>query len=158
MIIKIRSLQSKKLYNGRLLAFEELHHTATELFRESDTASFADAFCRKYGYRELPYTEGYADYIIDLSEKAVYVTAHTFPKCFDNAKVLFFTEHGSFSSAGETRKVCYLAVCVYEGDRDSFLLHIDEQLKVVADECFESMEDCQKRMDGYCVKWLKNKE
>ena len=109
----------------------------------------------------MPYSEGYADYLIDLDEKRLFVTRHTFPKKLCGASVLYFTENGSFEpvyhAGGEIAdQVYYLAIC--KADDNAYSVYcINEKLEVAADGCLNSFEDCKKFMDGSGVVWHEHK-
>ncbi len=158
----IIGIEGKRL-NGKAITFNELQTAVSAIFKTKNKESFVAEFCARCGYKELPYSEGYADYMIDLEERIVYVTPHTFPKELDGAKVLYYTEKGAFEpiyhAGGEiAHKVFYLAICKYDSDKDYCIFHVDENLKVVADSFFESLEACRKYMNEYNVTWHPHKE
>lgn len=163
MIIRIKYTNENELFVGKALKFHEITKTANEIFEKHDKESFVAEFCARLGYKELPYSEGYADFIINLEERIVYVTPHTFPKELDGAKVLYFTEKGVFdpvyyAGGGTANKVCYLAICTYGKDNDFYIFDINENLEVVADGCFDSLEACRKFMGEYEITWHQHKE
>ena len=160
MIIKIEFSDGNKLLSGKMLSLEELNKTAKPLFGVYYGEVFVCSFCARLGFKDLPYTEGYADYIVDYQRQMIFVTPHTFPRELGGAKVLHFTESGEFApvlSAGGSiaHKVYYLAVCKYENDPDYHLFHLDENLNVVADDCRESLEVCMNLTDA---EWLCHKD
>lgn len=159
MIIGIES----KRFSGKAMTFDELQTAVSAIFKTKNKESFIDEFCTRVGYKKLPYSEGYADYMIDLNSQIVFVTPHTFPKELDGAKVLYYTEKGDFEpiyhAGGEiAHKVFYLAICKYDSDKDYCIFHVDENLKVVADGCLESLEACRKFMNEYSVAYHTHKE
>ena len=161
MFIKIQGADQNKLVKGNALTFAELQTTVDTILADKDSDCFADVFCSKTGYSEMPYSEGYADYLIDLDEKRLFVTRHTFPKKLCGASVLYFTENGSFEpvyhAGGEIAdRVYYLAICK-EDDNAYSVYCINEKLEVAADGCLNSFEDCKKFMDESCVVWHEHK-
>lgn len=163
MIIRITSLNVNMLFVGKTITFDALRTSVTEIFKKHDRESFVPEFCARFGYQELPYSEGYADYMIDLDEQFAFVTTHTFPTELDGAKVLYFTEKGVFDpvynvGGGIAHKVFYLAICKYDDSKFYYLFYLDENLEVVADGCLENIEDCRKYINEYDVEWHKHKE
>lgn len=160
MIIKIESSLGDVRITGNQLTFEQIKKLAVLLFKSEDDEHFIPTFCIGAGYKELPYFDGYEDYIIDLSSHLVFVTPSTFPKELDHAKVLYHTERGVFEPVyyfgGEeiADRVFYLAICKYDNDSSYYIFHIDENLEVVADDCFDTLDACKKCYDA---KWLKHK-
>ena len=158
MIIGIEYFCGNKLLVGKSLTFDELKSAVNEIFEKYDEKSFVSAFCSKYGYKELPYSEGYVAYWIDLDTRSVLVTSYTFPKELDGAKVLYYTDSGTFDpvyyvGGAIAHNVVYLAICKYDNDDDYYIFHCDESLEVVADDCFESIEACKRVMDKYNIEW-----
>ena len=163
MIIGIESVHGDKLLSGKTLTFEAIKSATEEILEKHDEKGFASVFCAKFGYKELPYSEGYAAYFIDLDTHMVSVTKDTFPKALDGAKVLYYTDRDVFEPVyypgGEiAHKVFYLAVCKYESDEAYYVFHCDESLNVVADDCFPSIEDCQRYTEKSSIVWHKQKE
>ena len=163
MIIGIESVRGNKRLVGKAITFDDLKNAANEIFEKENEDSFVLKLCARFGYKELPYSEGFADYMIDLDERIVYVTSHTFPATFDDAKVLYYTDRGVFEPVNYVggaiaHKVLYLAVCQYNDDASFYIFHLDENLEVVADDCFESIETCKTVMERYGVEWHKKKE
>lgn len=163
MIIGIEFYCGDKLLVGKTLTFEELKTAVNEIFEKHDEKGFVAAFCSRYGYKELPYSEGYAAYWIDLDTRCVLVTSYTFPKELDSAKVLYYTDRGTFEpvyyvGGAIAHNVVYLAICKYDNDDSYYVFHCDESLEVVADDCFESKETCKAVMDKYNVEWHEQKE
>ena len=163
MIIGVQSQNSTKLLVGRVFTFEELQILTAKLHAVSDINAFAGAFCAATGCKELSYSEGYADYRIDLDEQIVSVTPHTFPAAVGGANVCFFTEKGTFSpvcSAGgePMHKVYYQAICRYEDDGDFYVLSLDHNLNVVADGCCGDRKACRQYMDESDAVWHTRRE
>ena len=96
MIIGIESVYGDKLLSGKTLSFEVLKSATKAILKKCDEKSFVAEFCARFGYKELPYSEGYAAYFIDLDTHMVFVTSYTFPKELDGAKVLYYTDRGVF--------------------------------------------------------------
>ena len=71
MIIGIMYYGGDKLLVGKTLTLEELKTAVYEIFEKCDEKGFAAAFCSRYGYKELPYSEGCAAYWIDLDTRGV---------------------------------------------------------------------------------------
>lgn len=131
--------------------------------KKHDEKSFATEFCARFGYKELPYSEGYAAYFIDLDTHMEFVTSYTFPKELDGAKVLYYTDRGVFEpvhypGGAIAHNVAYLAICKYENDEDYYIFHCDESLDVVADDCFQSIEECLRYIEKNELVWRKQKE
>lgn len=163
MIIGIESVYADKLLSGKTLTFSIIQSATSEILKTHDEKSFAAAFCARFGYKELPYSEGYAAYIIDLDTHKVFVTSYTLPKELNGAKVLYYTDRGVFEPVyypgGEiAHNVSYLAVCKYENESAFYLFHCDESLDVVADDYFQSLEECQKHTESYDLVWHKQKK
>ena len=121
MIIGIESYCGDKLLVGKTLTFEEIKTAVNEIFEKNDEKSFMTVFCSRYGYKELPCSEGYAAYWIDLDTRCVLVTSYTFPKELDSAKVLYYTDRGTFEpvyyvGGAIAHNVVYLAICKYDND------------------------------------------
>ena len=88
---------------------------------------------------------------------------YTFPKTLNGAKVLYYTDRGVFEpvyscGGAVAHNVTYLAICKYDNDDDCYVFHCDEDLNVVADGCFGSIEACKKYIDEYDVEWHEQKE
>ena len=91
------------------------------------------------------------------------MTSYTFPKELDSAKVLYYTDRGTFDpvcyvGGAIAHNVVYLAICKYDDDDAYYIFHCDESLEVVADDCFESVEACKAVMDKYNVEWHEQKK
>ena len=86
MFIQIKSRYGDKLLAGKSLSFDSLRLVAEDIFQKHDETHFVAAFCQKLGYKELPYSQGYAAFLIDLDIHAVFVTPDTFPKVLDGAR------------------------------------------------------------------------
>ena len=162
MIIGIECVCGRKRLVGNTMTFAELKAAVNEIFEKNDEADFVPAFCNRFGYKELPYSDGYADYLIDIDTRLVLVTSYTFPKELDGAKVLYFTEKGNFKpvcypGGAVAHNVFYLALSKYDNDDSYYLFHLDENLEVVADDCWDSIEFFKKYMNSYDVKWHKTK-
>lgn len=158
MIIGIESAWGDKRLSGPTRTFEELRSAMLELLKTHDERAFPAAFCAAYGYRELPYSEGYAAYVLDLDTHMVIVPSYSFPRELDGAKVLYHTDRGEFRPVYYTggqiaHRVAYLAVCKYEADDSYYLFQCDESLQVVADDYFRSLEMCKQLMTDSGVPW-----
>ena len=163
MIIEIECVNGDKRLVGNSMTFDALKTAVREIFEICDEESFVPAFCSRYGYKELPYSEGYAAYWIDLDTRCVLVTSYTFPKELDGAKILYYTDRGTFDpvyyvGGAIAHNVVYLAICKYDNDDAYYVFHCDESLEVVADDSFESKETCKAVMDKYNVEWHEQKE
>ena len=163
MIIGIESVYGDKLLSGKTLSFEVLKSSTKEILEKHGEKSFAASFCARFGYKELPYSEGYAAYFIDLDTHMVFVTSYTFPKELDGAKVLYYTDRGIFEpvyypGGAIAHNVSYLAVCHYENDENYYIFHCDESLNVVADDCFHSIDACKRYIEKNDIVWHKQKE
>ena len=90
MIIKVHTEDQSKFLLGKALTFEKVQATVDAIFKKNIN-DFAEAFCATAGYRELSYSDGYSDFVIDLGKQIVFVTKRTFPKELCGAKVLYFT-------------------------------------------------------------------
>ena len=159
MIIGIEYVYGEGRLVGKTMTFDELKAAVNEIFETTDENGFRSAFCNRFGYKELPYSESYADYLIDIHNHLIFVTSNTFPKMLDGAKVLYFTEAGTFEPVYYTggavaHNVFYLAICKYDNDDSYYLFHIDENMEVVADTCWDSVEYFK---ELYNVKWYKQK-
>ena len=53
--------------------------------------------------------------------------------------------------------VSYLAVCKYDNDNVYYLFHLNDDLEVVADDCFDSIEQCKKLAGSRALIWHENK-
>ena len=162
MIIGIETAHGETQLVGKTFTFNELKTAVREISENYDKESFATQFCSKFKYKELPYSDGYADFKINLYTCTVFVTSYTCPKELDGAKVLYFTDRGTFDpvyyvGGAIAHNVIYLAVCKYDNDDAFYIFHIDENLEVVADNCFDS-ETCKKYMNEYDVEWHKQKQ
>lgn len=158
MIIGIESAWGDQRLSGPTRTFDELRDAMQELLKTHDERAFPAAFCAAHGYRELPYSEGYAAYVLDLDTHRVIVPYYSFPRELDGAKVLYHTDRGEFRPVyyigGEiAHRVAYLAICKYEADDNYYLFHCDESLQVVADDCFRSLEICKQLMDDSGASW-----
>ena len=163
MILGIESVYGDKRLVGKTMSLGELKNAVKEILEKHEAINFVSVFCSRFGYKEMPYNDGYAAYIVDLDTSLVFVTLYTFPKELDGAKGLYFTERGVFEpvyhSGGEVaHNVAYLAICKYDNDEAYYIFHCDESLEVVADGCWDNIELCKKYMPGYNVKWLKQKD
>ena len=163
MIIAIESVYGDHLLSGRTLSQNELNVAVKQILENHDEKSFVAAFCARFHYKELPYSDGYAAYQIDLDTHRIIVPSYSFPKQLDGAKVLYFTDRSEFEPVynlgGEiAHSVCYLAIVKYENDEAYYLFHCDESLDVVADDCFWNIEQCKQYMDCYPVVWHQYKE
>ena len=96
MILGIESVYGDKRLVGKTMSLDELKNAVKEILEKHEETNFASAFCSRFGYKEMPYNDGYAAYIVDLDTSMVFVTSYTFPKELDGAKVLYFTERGVF--------------------------------------------------------------
>lgn len=160
MIIGIESADGDKLLAGKALSLDMLKSAVKDILGNSGEKAFTATFCARFGYRELPYSEGYAAYVIDLDTHQVLTPRYSFPKKLDGAKVLYYTDKGSFvpvrDSGGEiAHRVAYLAVCKYDGDEDYYVFHCDESLDVVADDCIGSLTRCERYMRSSGAVWHK---
>ena len=161
MIIKLQTDNQTKLLTGKALSFDQLQE-AVDKHSDVQSNDFAKVFCASEGYRELPYAEGYADFVIDSQIRIVFVTRHTFPKKLLGLTVLHFTERGTFEPvyhAGReiAEQVYYLAICKAD-DISYSVFCINEKLKVIADGCINSIEDCKKFMDESGAAWYAHKD
>ena len=77
MFIKIQGDDQNKLVKGNALTFAELQTTVDTILADKDSDCFADVFCSKTGYSEMPYSEGYAVYLIDLDEYTLALICQT---------------------------------------------------------------------------------
>ena len=162
MIIGIETARDEMRLVGQTVTFHELQNAVREISENDDKESFATRFCSRFKYKELPYSDGYADFKINLDTYTVFVTSSTFPKELDGAKVLYFTDRGTFYpvyyvGGAVAHNVIYLAVCKYDNDEDFYIFHLDENLEVVADDCFDR-ETCRKHMNEYVVAWHEQKQ
>lgn len=160
LIIVIESVDGDKLLAGKALTLDALKLAVNEILKTHSEQDFVRAFCARFGYRELPYSNGYAAYIVDLDTHMVLVTSYTFPKELDGAKVLYYSERGNFEPVyypgGEiAHNISYLAVCKYDNDEEYYVFHCDGSLEVVADDCLPSLEVCMKYMDRVDTKWYR---
>lgn len=163
MIIGIESVYGEKRLVGKTMSFDELRNAVKEILEKHDAINFVSAFCSRFGYKEMPYADGYAAYIVNTDTRKVFVTSYTFPKELDGAKVLYFTERGVFEpvyypGGAVAHNVVYLAICQYDNDESYYLFHCDENLEVVADDEWWDIELFKKYMPGYNVEWLKHKD
>lgn len=163
MIIKIEHTCGDKLLCGKELTFSELQNSVKEIFEKHDENSFVAEFCARYGYKELPYADGYFDYLIDLTSHLAFVSAHTFPRMLDNARVLYHSDRGTFDpicyvGGGIAHNVYYFAICKYDNDGAYYVFSVDENLEVVGDSCWDSVETCMEVMERYGVRWHEHKE
>ena len=163
MILGIESVYGDKLLSGKTLSFDVLKSATKEILTNYDENRFVSVFCAKFGYKELPYSEGYAAYIIDLDTHMVFVTSYTFPNELDGAKVLYYSDRGVFEPVyyprGEiAHNVSYLAICKHDNDEDYYIFHCDESMDVVADNCFHSLDVCKRYIDQYDIVWRKQKD
>ena len=163
MIIGIESVWGNKSLSGQTLSFEILNAATKEILKQHDETSFVDVFCARFGYKQLPYWTGYAAYYINLDTHRVFVASSTFPKELDGAKVLYYTDRGVFDPVyypgGEiAHNVFYLAICKYENGNDYYVFHCDEDLTVVADNCFHSIEQCKNSLKQKDMIWHKQTE
>ena len=154
----IIAIKNKHIF-GKGLSFDNINNATKEILQKHGKENFVARFCERYGYKELPYFDGYCDYAIDLEERVVCATSKTFPKVIDGAKVLYHTEKRRFepvySSGGKiVSKVCYIAICKH----NDVAFHIDENLKVVADGCLGGTEDCKRYMTEQGIVWHKCKD
>jgi len=83
---------------------------------------------------------------------------HPFPDKLNGAKVLYYTDRGDFDpvcyiGGAIAHRVVRLAVCKYDNDEDFYIFHLDENLKVVADDCFSDLETCKRIMNRYNTRW-----
>lgn len=163
MIIGIESVCGDKLFSGKTLSFEVIQSATKEILKNHNESSFVAEFCARFGYKELPYSEGYAAYYIDLDTHIAYVPSYTFPKALNGAKVLYYTDRGIFepvyhAGGAIAHNVCYLAICKHENDEDYYIFHCDESMDVVADNCFHSLDVCKRYIDQYDIVWRKQKD
>lgn len=94
--------------------------------------------------------------------------ALSFPKELDGARVLYYSDRGTFDPVyyvgGEiAHNVYYLAICKYDNDNAFYdnafyVFHVDENLEVVADDCWDSIETCMELTERYGVEWHEHKE
>ena len=96
MVIGIESVYGDKRLVGKTMSLDELKNAVKEILEKHEAKNFVSMFCSRFGYKEMPYHDGYAAYIVDLDTSMVFVTSYTFPKELDGAKVLYFTERGVF--------------------------------------------------------------
>ncbi len=162
MIIGIEYWKEDKRLVGKEMSFDELKKALNDIFENHNEDNFVTSFLTRFGYKELPYSEGYADYIIDLDTRLVLATPQTFPKELDGAKVLYYTAKSDFEPVYYTgseiaHKVFYLAVCQYSGEKSFYIFHLDENQDVVADCCFDNIADCRRYMNEFDVKWYERK-
>ena len=162
MVIRVTSSRGNKLISGKPLAFNELKKAVNVIMRGHIERDFIDTFCSIYGYKVLPYTEGYAAYYVDLETRVVIVPSHSFPKEIDGAKVLYHTGREQFDpvyyaggSIADT--VSYLAICKYVNDNDYYCFHLNDNLEVVADDCFDSIEQCKMQTGDRAIVWHEKK-
>ena len=162
MVIRVTSSRGNKLISGKPLAFNELKKAVNEIMRGHIERDFIDTFCSIYGYKVLPYTEGYAAYYVDLKTRVVIVPSHSFPKEIDGAKVLYHTDREQFDpvfyaggSIADT--VSYLAICKYDNDNAFYCFHLNDDLAVVADDCFDSIEQCKNQTGDRAIVWHEKK-
>lgn len=160
MIIAIESADGDKLLLGKELSLDVLKSAVNGILKSYSEKEFTAAFCSRFGYRELPYSEGYAAYGIDLDTHLVTVPAYSFPRGLNGAKVLYYTDKGNFEPVrypgGEiAHRVAYLAVCKYDGDEEHYVFHCDESLDVVADDCIGSLTRCEDYMRTSGAVWHK---
>ena len=67
MLIELESIWGDKLIHGRHLDRDELQTALNEILQIVAERDFISAFCTRYGYEELPYSDTLrVDYIIDL--------------------------------------------------------------------------------------------
>ena len=67
MLIELESVYGEKLIHGHYLKRDELQNAITEILQVVTEEDFLSAFCARYGYEELPYTDPTCvDYVIDL--------------------------------------------------------------------------------------------
>lgn len=163
MIIGIESAYGDRILSGKPLSFDVLTAAVKDILGKHSEHDFVAQFCARFGYKELPYSEGYCAYIIDLDTHMVLVTAYTFPDTLDGAKVLYYTTRGNFEPVyypgGEiAHNVFYLAICRYDNDSNYYIFHCDENLEVVADDCLWSLELCMRGTDQDDIVWHKKKE
>lgn len=72
MLIEIGSAWGDVLLHGKKLEREELHSAVKELLAAICEQEFADAFCSRFGYDALPYSEYlHVDHVIDLDTHRV---------------------------------------------------------------------------------------
>ena len=161
MIICVESAYGDKLLGGKSLSLPVLKSVVEDILKTHSETEFTAEFCARLGYKELPYSDGYSAFRIDLDTHWVYAPYYTFPRELDGAKVLYYTDRGTFPpvyfSGGEmAHKIYYLAICKYENDEAYYLFHCDESLKVVADNCFQSVDTCKQYMGD--TEWHAYKE
>ena len=156
MIIYIEYHKGDKLLVGKALSFQEIRRAVREIFETQHEDGFVIAFCARYGYRELPFSERHFDYLIDLDTRIVFTSC--FPQKLDSANVLYYSDRGEYEpvryvGGAVAHNVIYLAICQYENDASYYLFHVDENFDVVADDCFESIDACKRIIDDYGVNW-----
>ncbi len=67
MLIELESVYGDKLLHGGRLEREELQNAIKEILQTVAERDFPSAFCARYGYEELPYSDiTCVDYVIDL--------------------------------------------------------------------------------------------
>ncbi|MBQ7379289.1 MAG: hypothetical protein IJW70_06365 [Clostridia bacterium] len=159
--IQVEYVKGDKLLIGKPLSFAELKNAVREIFETHDEDGFVAAFCARFGYRELPFSQGHFEYLIDLDTRLVFMS--TFPKKLDGANVLYYSDRSEYepvryAGGAAAHNVIYLAICKYENDASYYLFHVDENFDVVADDCFDSIEACKKIMDEYNVNWHEPKK
>lgn len=158
MIIEIESAYGDVMLTGKTLSREVLQSAMEGILKTHSERDFPAEFCRRFGYRPLPYDGGYAAYVIDLDTHWVHAPLYTFPQELDGAKVLFYSDRGDYapvyrSGGGIAHRVAYLAICTYRGDEDFYIFHCDQSLNVVADDCLRSVDACKKSLEDYAITW-----
>lgn len=67
MLIELESAYGDKLIHGSHLDRDELQNALKEILQTVTEKDFLSAFCARYGYEELPYSNTIrGDYILDL--------------------------------------------------------------------------------------------
>lgn len=158
MVIGIESVYGDKRLSGRNLSADELRSIVKDILSKTDEKNFVSTFCNKLKYTELPDSEGYVAYMIDLDTRKIYSPSYTFPRELDGAKVLFYTDKGHFSpvlypGGAVADYVFYLAICKYSDSNEYYIFHCNESFEVVADDCLSNLKMCKKYMEDFNIVW-----
>lgn len=158
MLIEIESAYGDTMLTGKTLSPETLRSAMADILNTHSERDFTAEFCRRFGYRALPYAGGYAAYVIDLDTHWVHAPSYSFPKELNGAAVLCYSDRGDYapvyrSGGGIAHRVAYLAICAYPDDGDFYIFHCDQSLTVVADDCMPSVEACKQALAHYGITW-----
>ena len=67
MLIELESVDGDKIIHGKHLHQDELKKAMDELLKTVKEEDFPSAFCVRFGYEEIPYSDAIpVDYVIDL--------------------------------------------------------------------------------------------